>query len=221
MALRRASPDRIIHLVTLPTPRSARGLFITAAATALLCAFMYVVPQHWHRGGAVLLPLSPLDRAVPFWPASGLLYFGAFAFLLLTFLALWPDRARAARFLYACLFAQALGMLCFVLWPTIYPRELYPLPASASRVSAALVAWCRATDLAVNCLPSLHVSTVVICVGALRGSRWFRPALLSGVPLALSTLTFKQHYVVDVLTGMALGLLANWLFFRSSMRRSP
>ena len=181
---------------------------------------MYWLPQYWHRGEPALLPLTTVDRAIPFWPVSGVLYFGAFVLLLLTFIALRTDRERATRFLYACLFAQVLGMLCFLLWPTAYPRELYPLPASASRLGAALAVWCRSNDLALNCLPSLHVSTVVICVLALRGSRWFLPALLAGVPLALSTLTFKQHYVLDVVAGAALGWLASALFLPSMARRS-
>lgn len=177
---------------------------------------MYWVPQHWHRGEPVLLPLTRLDRAIPFWPVTGVLYFGAFVFLLLTFMVLWPNRLRASGFLHACLLAQTVGMLCFLLWPTAYPRGLYPLPASSGPIGAALVNWCRSKDLAVNCLPSLHVSTVVICVAFLRGTRGFVPALLVSVPLALSTLTFKQHYVADVVAGLALGLVSAGLFLRSS-----
>jgi membrane-associated phospholipid phosphatase len=205
----------------LPVPRDARGLFLAAAVTVLVCALMYFIPQRWHWGEASVLPLSSLDRAVPFWPLSGLLYFGAFVLLLLTFIALWPDRERAAHFLCASLLAQTLGMLCFLLWPTAYPRGLYPLPSSHSGLGVALVRWCRAHDGAVNCLPSLHVSTVVICVSALRGSRWFVPALLASVPVALSTLTFKQHYVVDVAAGALLGLFASWVCFRPRGRISP
>ena len=67
-----------------------------------------------------------------------------------------------------------------------------------------------------NCLPSLHVSTVTLCVCALRGRRWFAPALLAGIPIALSTLTFKQHYVADVVAGLVLGLASWWLCFRWS-----
>ncbi len=102
-------------------------------------------------------------------------------------------------------------MLCFLLWPTEYPRELYPLPGTTSALGAALVHFVRSTDAPVNCLPSLHVCTVTLCVLALRGSRWFRPAAVAALPLAASTLTFKQHYVVDAVTGAALGCVAWWL----------
>ncbi|HXR50905.1 MAG TPA: phosphatase PAP2 family protein [Steroidobacteraceae bacterium] len=39
-------------------------------------------------------------------------------------------------------------------------------------------------------------------------------ALFAGIPIALSTLTFKQHYVADVVSGLALGMASWWLCFR-------
>jgi membrane-associated phospholipid phosphatase len=195
--------------ISLPVIRSTRGKFAAAAGTVLICAAMYFVPQHVHRGEPLQLPMTAVDLWIPFWPASGLIYFAVFPLLLGTFLAI-RDLRQATRFLYACLFAQTIGMACFLLWPTRYPRELFALPPAASAIGTALVNFCRSTDAPVNCLPSLHVSTVVLCIGALRGSRWFVPAMLVGVPLAASTLTFKQHYFVDVVGGALLGLMA-WL----------
>lgn len=196
----------------LPAIRSARGRVLAAVTTALLCAALYFIPQHWQFIPPITLPLTELDRAIPFWPDSGLVYFGAFLFLLASFLAL-RDRELATRFLYASLLAQVVGMLCFLWWPIQYPRELYPLPPGADALGAALVDYVRATDAPVNCLPSLHVCTVTICVLALRRSRWFGLALLAGLPLAASTLTFKQHYVVDALSGAVLGCAAWWICF--------
>jgi membrane-associated phospholipid phosphatase len=201
--------------LNLPVISTARGKVTAAAGTVLVCAAMYFIPQHLHRGQPLLLPMTALDRWVPFWPASGLIYFAVFPLLLGTYVAI-RDLHRATCFLYACLFAQTIGMACFLLWPTQYPRELFDLPPTASMVAATLVKFCRSADAPVNCLPSLHVSTVVLCIGALRGSRLFVPAIVAGIPLAASTLTFKQHYLVDVIAGALLGLLACLVFFRRS-----
>jgi membrane-associated phospholipid phosphatase len=179
----------------------------------MVCAAMYFIPQHWQFAQPVELPLTALDRAIPFWPATGLVYFGAFLFLLFTFFTL-RDREQVTRFLYANLLAQGIGMLIFLFWPTQYPREAFPLPGSASAIGAALVHYVRATDAPVNCLPSLHVSTATLCVLTLRDSRWFGAALVIGPLLAASTLTFKQHYAVDVISGALLGVAAWWLCFR-------
>jgi len=199
--------------VTLPRIRSTRGHLLAAVTTIVLCAAMYFIPQHWQFAAPVTLPLTALDRAIPFWPESGLVYFGVFVFLLVTFFLL-RDRREATRFLYASLLAQLIGMVVFLFWPTRFPRELFPLPAAASGLGRALVNYVRSTDASVNCLPSLHVSTVTICVLALRGSRGFSAALAVGVPVVVSTLTFKQHYVVDALAGAALGAGAWWTCFR-------
>jgi membrane-associated phospholipid phosphatase len=174
---------------------------------------MYFIPQHWRFAAAVELPLTALDRAIPFWPASGVVYFGAFVFLAAAFLAL-RDRGQATRFLYASLLAQSIGMVVFLFWPTAYPREVFPLPASAGALGAALVHYVRATDAPVNCLPSLHVCTATLCALALRGSRGFSAGLCIAVLCAASTLTFKQHYVVDVISGALLGIAAWWVCFR-------
>lgn len=202
----------------LPVPRSGRALAAAALATVLVCAAMYFVPQHWQFRDAVLLPLTTLDRAVPFWPLSGLIYFSVFPLMLATFLSL-RGRERAARFLYASLLAQAIAMLCFLLWPTAFPRGQFSVPPDTGSLGLALVRFCRSMDAPVNCLPSLHVSTITLCVAALRGTRWFRPALLAGMVLATSTLTFKQHYVVDVLAGFALGV-SSWMLLRPVERRA-
>jgi membrane-associated phospholipid phosphatase len=199
--------------VRLPVIQSTRGHATVALLTIAVCAPMYFIPQRWQFATPVELPLTALDRAIPFWPASGLVYFGAFVFLLATFFAL-RDRERVTRFLYANVLAQVIAMLVFLFWPTLYPREAFPLPDSASTLGAALVNYVRATDAPVNCLPSLHVSTATLCVLTWRGSRWFGAALVIGPLLALSTLTFKQHYVADVLTGAMLGACAWWCCFR-------
>ena len=68
----------------LPVIRSARDHVVAAVATVLLCGAMYLIPQHWNFAAPIELPLTRIDRAIPFWPSSGLIYFGAFIFLLAT-----------------------------------------------------------------------------------------------------------------------------------------
>jgi membrane-associated phospholipid phosphatase len=208
----------------LPAFRNLPALALAAIATVLLCALLYYVPQHWHRGTPTLLPLTFVDRLVPFWPLSGLVYFAAFAFLAGTFLAL-RDFDAATRFLYANLLAQVLAAMVFVLWPTTYPRADFPLPADAGPLGVALVAFCRDADLPVNCLPSLHVSTVVLCLATqwhcIPAARRVFPLLLAtGLLLVASTLTFKQHYLIDVIAGAVLGGANWWVCFRMAAWRA-
>jgi len=198
--------------IELPAITSVRGKYVAGALTVLLSALLYIVPNRWQVVPPEYLTPTSLDSAVPFWPASGLVYLSIYLFIPATFVAL-RDFAVVSRFVYACLFAQLIAAVCFVVWPTAYPRGLYLVP-TASPLGAALVDIVRSMDTPANCLPSLHVSSVVLCAVALRADRGTRLGFLLAVPLAFSTLTFKQHYFVDVLAGLALGLLAGLLFFR-------
>jgi len=204
----------------LPEFHSLPRLALAAAFTVLACSLMYYLPQHWHVGSPSLLPFTLVDEALPFWPLSGLVYFAMFAFLAGTFVSLHSFDG-ATRFLYATLLAQAIGMAVFMLWPTVYPREAFALPVDAGPLATALVKFCREADQPVNCFPSLHVSTVAICLATL----WHRSSaasgavprllgLLAGLAMIVSTLTFKQHYLLDVVAGAVLGCVSWWLCFR-------
>lgn len=186
---------------------------MAGALTALISALLYVIPNRWQVVTPSYLPLTAIDEVIPFWPASGLVYGAIYLFLLATFV-LVRDLAVASRFIYACLFTQAIAAACFVLWPTVYPRELFAVPMHAGRLGVAIVDVVRGMDTPANCLPSLHVSTAVLCAGVLIADRRSFAGVLIALPLALSTLTFKQHYVADVIVGLALGLAAYFIFFR-------
>jgi len=60
---------------------------------------------------------------------------------------------------------------------------------------------------------------VVLCIATQRhctpgGKRAVPLGLPAGLAMIASTMTFKQHYLVDVLAGAALGLASWWLCFR-------
>ena len=70
-----------------------------------------------------------------------------------------------------------------------------------SGTDVALLVWLRGVDRAGSAFPSLHVAMAVVAALQAKRER-FRsaPALaLWAVAVALSTLTTKQHYAVDVL----------------------
>jgi len=199
--------------IEFPGIATLRGKYLAGVLTAALSAVLYLVPNRWHILPPSYLPITWLDDAIPFWAASGLVYSAIYLFLLASFVAI-RDLAVVSRFVYACVFTQLVAAACFVVWPTVYPRELYPIPAGAGHLEMVVIQMTRGLDTPANCLPSLHVSTAVLCACALyadQKSRWWA---LVALPLALSTLTFKQHYVVDVGAGLLLGLLAYFAFFK-------
>ncbi|MGZ5260672.1 MAG: phosphatase PAP2 family protein [Burkholderiales bacterium] len=208
-----AMPERFT--IRLPAIRSRTAKYAAGMSCILISALLYLVPNTLYTSSGVALRLSAIDRIVPFWPASGWLYASIYLFLLWTFINM-RDLNRVSRFLYACVFAQFAAAAVFVLYPVVYPRELFPVPAGTHPWNEAFVHFWRSIDRPANCVPSLHVSTSLLCAVAFERTRRADVAtvLVLAMLFSVSTLTFKQHYVVDVVTGLGLGLVSYWIFFR-------
>jgi len=160
-------------------------------------------------GGAVtLMPTTALDAWIPFQPAALAVYVS-----LWIYVGLGPGLLLGLRALcFYGLWAAALcvvGLACFYFWPTTvqpYPIDLQLHPAFA------LV---KGVDGPGNACPSLHVATAAFTAVWIRDvlRQIGAPATLRALNLAwfaaiaYSTLAIKQHVLLDLVAGLALGLL--------------
>ncbi|MCA9625078.1 MAG: phosphatase PAP2 family protein [Myxococcales bacterium] len=165
---------------------------------------------------ATLLPLTAIDRAIPFLPWTVWLY-GTFTWASLLAWLDTPDRRSMARLFATIAFASILCGLAFIAYPTTFPRELWPLPNDLGP-SMRELAELRNADSPSNCTPSLHVA---LCFGlAATWSSWIERRALRPLPIlwavvvSACTLTTKQHYLIDVPSGLAVGLIAHYLAIR-------
>jgi membrane-associated phospholipid phosphatase len=130
--------------------------------------------------------------------------------------ALCRETLNMNRYVYAVLAIQFVSVAIFWAWPTTYPRHLFPLPDTLDPLTYKLFASLREGDSPNNCAPSLHVSSVLLCAflffNEQREKLWF--FLTWGAMISLSTLTTKQHYIVDVVSGLMMAILFHWLFYR-------
>lgn len=217
--------------------RAARAVLLCALTYALILAF-YGLCKWEPFFTAQPLTMTALDQAIPFLPWTVWVYSTVSSTTALTYFLI-TDRARTKRLALTLLTASALCAIVFALFPTTYPRELYPLPDATNQgwfFARTLVelADLRASDDPANCLPSLHVAlaTSLALTLAERGDAagaaaarpfgaasspartptWVRVlAPIWAICVSLSTLTVKQHYVVDVPAGALVGLLAHAL----------
>ena len=162
----------------------------------------YLITEHsagWSP--AHLLPLTALDRAVPFLPWTGWIYATVYPFPLLAAAIVRDD--RGIRTLLAAFIA--VTTVCFVIflaYPTVYPRPLL--------TGGGLAAWPLALiyriDLPRNCLPSGHVTAAFLTAFSVRRCRPRLGAVLFfwAAVISVSTLTTKQHYFWDVAAGFLL-----------------
>jgi hypothetical protein len=153
-----------------------------------------------------LMPVTALDRWVPFQPA-----------MLLPYLTLWfyvgipAGLAPSFRQLIVHgLWATALcvtGLAIFYFWPTAVPPRPFD---AASYPGFALL---QGVDAPGNACPSMHVAVAVftaICLHRLLrdigAPRW--PTLLNALwclAIVYSTLATKQHVALDAAAGVLLG----------------
>jgi membrane-associated phospholipid phosphatase len=197
-------------VIALPLVHRGNRAAAIAAGYVAFC-ILYLSAGYLPVRDPVELAPGWLDRAVPFVPRSIWIYLSQFP---LVFLALWggaDDEARSHAF-YAMLLATGLAFGAFVLYPTTGPRPGEGLGGATGVAYRALYR----IDVATNWFPSLHVA-----LASLAAARWQvrgRGVLLAAAGWAslvsLSTLTTKQHYVVDVLGGLGVAWLAHRLVAR-------
>lgn len=163
-------------------------------------------PQSLH------VPILLGDGFIPLQPAWALVYGSLYLFVLLPFLILRDaDDIRRTALAYLTLWITAY--ICFIAYPTAAP---HPEKLIAHDFFAWDLQMIYSADVPANCFPSLHVAQSVlsafICFRIHR--RVGIAALLWASLIALSTLFTKQHYVADVIAGIAMACVAYAVFLR-------
>ncbi|MBM4366280.1 MAG: phosphatase PAP2 family protein [Deltaproteobacteria bacterium] len=176
-----------------------------AEATALATAVLFLYMGAGARAAATLPPPSTaLDAAVPVLPV--MIWFYLPGYVCLFMLVLWllrdPANFRASLVSFAGIALVAVAAFVWLAMPA--PPRPVLVPRGASEW---LLAWLYGFDPAANVFPSLHVANSVLCAGI----AWRLDRRLGGVAwalallVALSTVTLRQHWIADVVSGSLLG----------------
>ena len=124
----------------------------------------------------------------------------------------------AQKFVIANLVAFAIGLPIFALMPGVdpwYADHFMAVPDDAMCKAFVSLAirhpgpYIYQYPAGAICLPSFHVIWAMLSVYALWGFRRLRvPAAVFGFVIICSTLTTGNHYVVDVIAGMVVAVVA-------------
>lgn len=179
-----------------------------------ICAFIWVFfilyfhvlrhPVH----PVTIMPLTALDRMIPFQPQALVPYLSLWFYLGIAPGLLLTYRDLIAYGLWAAALCLA-GLACFYTWPTAVPPLGFDVSGHAG------FAMLQGVDATGNACPSLHVATAMFTAiwveHLLRrlqmpwGLRLANAALFAAI--AYSTLATKQHVLLDALAGAALGTI--------------
>jgi len=152
---------------------------------------------------------TPLDRWIPFVPASIWVYLWMLpAALIPLFAVRCQDLFRRTYLAYAI--AIAISLACFAAFPVTSLRlRVDPAALDVTRFAPWAVATLYALDPPYNLFPSLHLSIATLAAfSAWKADRRYGAATFAGVALvAVSICTVKQHFLLDGIAGMALAAL--------------
>lgn len=156
--------------------------------------------------------LLPIDAKVPFVEWTVLVYVLWFPLILLLPIGLYMlSPMEFARYVTAMAMEIVLSVICYLAYPTTFER---PTPSDTWAGKLMKMVY-SGSFRGVNCAPSLHCSScylAIICAVSSVGMPMLLRALvvLVAAGIVLSTMTTKQHAVIDALTALPLFLLC-WL----------
>jgi membrane-associated phospholipid phosphatase len=155
----------------------------------------------------------PGEERLPFVPVAVLVYQSLVGlFVMVPFVLRVKQIRRLAATLLAVILVAGVGFL-------LVPSDLAFPPIGDTGAWEKTVRVSKELALPHSLVPSLHVAMSVCCVAvyAPRAGRWGSVTLWGWASaIALSTLLFHQHHLIDVLTGWALGRVGVYLIYERS-----
>jgi membrane-associated phospholipid phosphatase len=184
--------------------------------SAFFVGYFHILRSTAHE--AVVMPLTALDRLIDFQPTTLFVYLSLWFYVGIP-PALFYGLRELLTYGWWAAGLCVTGLACFYFWPTAVP------PSPVTTTDFPGFELIQGIDALGNACPSMHVATAAFSafwlhrllreLDAGRGVLalnwcWF-------ILIAYSTLATKQHVVLDVLAGLALGTA----FAVLSMRNRP
>ena len=158
-----------------------------------------------------------VDEKIPFVPWTVSIYFSCYAFWAANYIiGCRQEEDEAFRFISADFAAKLVCLLCYMAFPTTNTRPV----VDGKSIWDKLMRKLYDMDEADNLFPSIHCLTSWFSFIAVRKNKkipkWYKiVSFLFALSVCVSTLTTKQHVLIDVFAGVSLSE-ASYLFVEQS-----
>ena len=186
------------------------GIYLLCNEIAKACGFVPFLPK-----------VPAIDDLIPVIPIFIIPYIWAYAFWAMAPMAVSKcDRHYFFDFIAAYLGACLLGGVVLVFFPTYMDRiaeGIWNYPGKGFFCDLMHLWYSMdGSEMAYNLLPSFHCINSTIALLGVWGRKeipkWFQVySLVTAILLYASTLFVKQHYFLDVFSGIAVALIAYYL----------
>ncbi len=192
-------------LPRLSTFHVYKGVALTSFMVVFFTAYFLLL--NFPAYPVTRMPVTALDRLIGFHPSSLALYFSLWVYVSLA--PSWMmDKDQLVAYFWASWGLGISGCAFFYFWPTATP------PPDIDWARYPSYGFLKTVDDAGNACPSLHVAFAVFSgIWAHVGLRQMRsPAWALAINwvwclgIVYSTLSTKQHVVLDVAAGAVLGV---------------
>jgi membrane-associated phospholipid phosphatase len=153
-----------------------------------------------------------LDSFIPRLPFFVVPYLLFLPWLWLIVIYAWLKKKAFYQLALSLTIVNLIAYVVYLSFQTIVPRD----PVVENDIFSNVLRAIYENDLPYAGFPSLHcgLSTVAASYFVLRKSKW-APAFISMAALVVvSTLFTKQHFVLDVVSGVGLGVIVTLLVFK-------
>lgn len=147
---------------------------------------------------------TALDRLVPFFAPSAAIYLGCYLFWAVNYILLARQKKEdVCRFFVGDFLSRVICLFFYLVFPTTNVRpEVVP-----EGFWNQVMIWVYSADAADNLFPSIHCLVSWFCYIGIRGRKdipvWYqRFSCIFALLICVSTLTTKQHVIVDVAGGI-------------------
>lgn len=144
--------------------------------------------------------ITPLDSVTPFLPSAVWIYLSWYPAIVLLALA---DRTTVRRAYIGFVIALLSCSVGHFMWPVTLAR---PLVDTSLGLSARTLAWFYSVDPPRNLFPSFHAAGAVLVVALRPKSRGI--GTLWAIAVCASCVLIKQHYALDIMAGIVVGVSA-------------
>ena len=196
---------------------------------AILIGILYLVLQHslylfghylasWF-GFTPVLPKIALDDRIPIVSAFIIPYVWSYVYWAMAPMVVSKcEKTHFADYMAANLVACMAGVLVLAFFPTYMDRVaegLYVVPVNPTIFDRLRMFWYSldGSEMAYNLLPSFHCLNSTLCYLGVAGRKeipvWYRVySFVTTILIFASTVYVKQHFFLDIVTGVALALVA-------------
>lgn len=157
-----------------------------------------------------------LDERIPLIPVFIVIYWLAYVYWIVSYiLGCRQEEKTAYRFVSADFLAKIICLVTFVVFPTTISRPV----VEGNGIFEVLIRMLYSTDAADNLLPSIHCLTSWFSFIAIRENKnisniYKGTSLVIAALICISTLTTRQHVIIDVIAGIGVAEISYQLVDR-------